>query len=82
MFPIIIIEEISFTRKTEYLEKTIYHAFYAFESLYTRTADHLLCAICGITPDILFGGYLSRVVYKINSLSTTAFESSIFRRWN
>ena len=41
--------------KTEYLEKTLYHAYYAFESLHFRAANELVCRICGVTPDILFG---------------------------
>ena len=42
-------------RKTEYLEKTLYHAYYAFESLYHRKPEELVCGICGVSPDILFG---------------------------
>ena len=44
-------------RKKEYLEAKIYHAFYAFESLTVSPASSLVCGVCGIIPDVLFGKY-------------------------
>ena len=44
-----------FCRKTKYLEVTLYHSYYAFESLFHRSPAELVCGVCGATPDILFG---------------------------
>ena len=46
-------------RKREYLESKLYNAFYAFESLTVRPASSLVCGVCGIIPDILYGEFLT-----------------------
>ena len=49
--------------KREYLESKLYHAFYAFESLTTRPPSSLVCGICGIIPDILYGEFCQAKPY-------------------
>ena len=44
-----------FFRKKDYFEKTLYHGYYAFEALNRRMPAVLVCGICGVSPDILFG---------------------------
>ena len=49
-------------RKQEYFESKLYHAYYAFEALSTRPSGDLICDICGIVPDVLFGNNLVHVI--------------------
>ena len=42
-------------RKKDYLQTKLYHAFYSFEALNTRSTDYQICGICGTIPDVLFG---------------------------
>ena len=39
----------------EYLEIKLYHAYYAFEALTDRPSGDVICGICGLVPDVLFG---------------------------
>ena len=58
-------------RKKEYLEAKIYHAFYAFESLTVRPASSIVCGVCGIIPDVLFGKYSTEFCIIILLFSIT-----------
>ena len=72
--PSLIVLSISlFCRKTKYLEVTLYHAYYSFESLLHRSPSDLVCGVCGATPDILFG--------KRNSLYLAVCNLSHSRRY-
>lgn len=41
--------------EAKYIEELLYNGFYAFEAITVRDLDAVVCGICGIAGEVLFG---------------------------